>query len=144
MNENVNYPLSFIVAYTTIVIFVTLYWAVLIIDISDYSVMLDTIISTSCGMMMLLLYSVYSSMIPKNLHKIRVTAREKINDFVFDSDHSIPQNVMLCLRRIETENVIHITVCDMFSLTKSFILSAIGVIFTYDLLIISAFTSYEK
>ena len=78
-------------------------------------------------------------MIPENLNKIRQTAREKINEQVFNLCAWIPQNIFLCLRRIETEKLVYISVFGALRLTKSFILSAVGSIFTYDLLIINTF-----
>ena len=89
--------------------------------------------------LMLVMYSFCSSMIADKMCKIKQTARETINEYNCGLIPPLSQNVLLCLRRIETEKTIHISVYGTFRLTKSFILSAIGIIFTYDLLIINAF-----
>lgn len=78
-------------------------------------------------------------MIPESLNEIRLTVYEKINEHVFGLVPPISQNILICMRRIEAQKIIYITVFGMFRLTKSFILAAIGSAFTYDFLIISTF-----
>ena len=51
----------------------------------------------------------------------------------------IAENVILLQRRTETAELIYMSVGGLFRLPRLFILTAIGTIFTYDLLIISAF-----
>lgn len=144
MNKIMNYPLFFIVLYSLLDIFVALHYLTSFKAILNYSIIAQILICFLSGMTMLVMYSVCSSMVQEKQSEIRSTAREKINEHVFGLTLSIPQNVLLCLRRIETETTIYISVCDMFRLSKSFILSAIGAIFTYDLLIISAFADEVK
>lgn len=91
---------------------------------------------------MLLMYFICCSMILENLSEIKLTAREKSKEHVFGLAPLIQQNVLLCLKRIETGKVVYIAIWGLFRLTKCFIcykcfLPAIGSIFTYDLVIIS-------
>ena len=51
----------------------------------------------------------------------------------------IAENAILLRRRVEAEESIYMSVGGVFGLSRSFILTAIGAILTYDLLIISAF-----
>ena len=93
---------------------------------------------------MLITYSVISSMIPEKLSDIKVIARKILNQHACGDIPWIPQDVLLCLERVEAEESIYISVCGSFHLSKSFILSAIGTILTYDLLIINAFLDDKK
>lgn len=91
------------------------------------------------GITMLLMYSIFSSTIPEELSEIKLAAREIIDEHIFNPVPNMQQNILLYLKRIETGKVTYICVYGLFRLTKSFILSAIAMIFTYDLLIINAF-----
>ena len=51
----------------------------------------------------------------------------------------IAENVLFRLRKTETEELIHMSICGLFHLSKFFILTAIGTLFTYDFLIINVF-----
>lgn len=138
MNHILNYPLLCIILYSLYGILVSLYELLMWNDVS-FSMLTNMCIKTGLSILMLLMYSICSSTIPESLHEIRTTVREKINDQVFGLSNYIPQNVLLCLNRMETETTVIITVCGVFRLTKSFILSAIGSVLTYDFLIINTF-----
>lgn len=73
-------------------------------------------------------------MIPEKLTEIRKTVRHCIAQY--GNDPRIDRNVLFYLSRIEKEDIVYITGCRMFSLNRQFILSAIGVTLTYDLLLI--------
>ena len=141
MTKVMSYPLFFIVMYSLDATFTSVYSLIKYKDASSYSFVSDAMILIISGFEMLMMYSVTSSMIPEKMHDIAVTAREKLNEHACGDVPFIPQNVQLCLRRIETESVTHISVCGLFRLSKSFILTAIGTIFTYDLLIVNIFLS---
>ena len=78
-------------------------------------------------------------MIPEKISELKMTAREKINQHIFGCIPPILEHLLLCLKRLETEEIAYISVYGMFRLTKTFILSLIGIILTYELLIINAF-----
>ena len=137
MIEVVN--LLLIVVYSLFCIFTSLYNIMQFKDDVTHTVIVDTLFGFISGVTILLMYSVSSSMIPENLSEIRQIARERINEHVLNLIPPIPQNALLYLRRMETEEIIYVSVYGLFRLTKSFILSATGMIFTYDLLIINAF-----
>ena len=144
MNKVMNYPLFFSVVHSLYEIFMALHFLILSKNKLNYAYIANVFLAFTYSMAMLLMYSVCSSMVTENMTKVTVTAREILNNYIFGSINSIPQNVLLCLRRIETEKIVYISVCDVFILSKSFILSAIGVALTYDLLIINAFTNEWK
>ena len=144
MNKLKNYPIIFSVVYSLYELFMALHFLILCNDKLNYAYIAKAILAFTYSVAMLVMYSVCSSMVTENMTKVTVTAREILNNYIFGSINSIPQNVLLCLRRIETEKIIYISVCDMFHLTKSFILTAIGFTLTYDLLIISAVTNEGK
>lgn len=138
MNHVLNYPLLSIIFYSLTDIFLSLY-NLLMWQNMTCSVRISVIMFIGSGVLMLVMYSISSSMITENFEEIRLTAQEKINEYVFGLNPSISENELMCLRRIETQKTIYINVFGMFLLTKSFILSAIGSIFAYDLLIINTF-----
>lgn len=135
LNCVLNFSLLCIVLYSLFNLFVYLYdllnWP------NTYSLIIISVICIGWSVMMLLMYSICCSMIPENLSEIKLTAREKLKEHVFGLAPIIPQNVLMCLKTIEAEKVVYISVCGLFRLTKGFILPAIGSVFTYDLLIIN-------
>ena len=139
MIEVTNFTLLLIVVYSLFIIFASIYNIMQFKDAVTYAVLLDTLFSFLSGITILLMCSISSSMIPESLSEIRQIARERINEHVLSIVPSISKNALLCLRRIETEKIIYVSVYGLFRLTKSFILSATGMIFTYDLLIINTF-----
>ena len=144
MNELMNYPLFFPVLYSLHEIFKVLHFLILNRGVLRYSLIVDVILTFTCSGAMLVMYSICSSMVTENMTKVTVTAREKVNSHVFGTVNSIPLNVLLCLKRIEKEKIVYVSVCDLFHLSKSFILSAIGITLSYDLLIITALMNDGK
>ena len=138
MNQVLRYPLLLMILYSLVIIFVSWYDLLTWKDL-PYSVFINVLMHISSGLLMLVIYSVCCSMITDNLNKIKLTASKKINEYIFGLRASIPQKALLCLKRIEMEKTIYISVFGVFHLTKGFILTAIGSIFTYDLLIINIF-----
>lgn len=136
IKEVTNYPLLCIILYSLNDLFLSLYVLITWKDLTSSNIAC-IMLWIGSALLMLFMYSVSSSMIPENLNVIRLTAQEKINEHVFGLIPSIPEHVLMCLRRIETQKIICINVFDVFRLTKSFILSAIGSALTYDLLIIN-------
>lgn len=87
----------------------------------------------TCSIVMIIMYTICSSMIPNNFLRIRKTATEFINRHGYG--HVAMKQNIFCLKRIEREEIMYISVCELFHLTKSFILSALGTILTYGLLV---------
>lgn len=80
-------------------------------------------------------YVICSSMVPENLIMIKSTVREFMNEYA-TFVHITKQNVFH-LQRIENEEIVYMSACGLFHLTRSFILSAFGAIFSYGLLVTS-------
>ena len=139
MNIILNYPIFFLVIYSLVTIFISFCNFILLKDFLDYTLLLDIALTFASSIVVLLMYCICGSKIPEKLSEIRLTVRVKINRHVFGLTPPISQSALLCLRRMEMENLIYITVCGTFRLTKSFIFLANGTIFTYDLLIINVF-----
>ena len=132
MIEHLNYPLFFLVVYSFYMIFKSLYNLMWLKNVLNYTIVVDNIINCTSSIVMLVMYSVCSSMIPEGLSEIRLSACKRINEHVFGLSPPISQDALCYLKRIEMENIIYVSVCGMFRLTRSFILSAIGAILTYD------------
>lgn len=91
-----------------------------------------------CGILsiiMLVHFSICSSKIPEKLMEIKRTVRNFLNSCGYS--HSISQQNLFYLTRIETEDIVYVSVCGMFHVTRSYILSALGLLLTYGLLIIN-------
>ena len=80
-------------------------------------------------------YTICSSMIPENLIRIKDTVKDFVNGN--SSRQFITKQTMFYLHRIENEESLHISACGLFNLTRSFILSALGAVLTYGLLIMT-------
>ena len=137
--QHLNYPLFFLVVYSFYLILKSLYNLMWLKNVLNYTIVVDNIINCTSSIVMLVMYSICSSMIPERLSEIRLTARKRINEHVFGLSPPISQDALRYLKRIENENIMYVSVCGVFHLTRSFILSAIGAILTYDLLIINVF-----
>lgn len=85
------------------------------------------------GIVMILCYTICCSMIPEKLLQIKKTVSEFINECAYGQ--FITKQNMFYLKRIENEKVVYISVCGLFHFTRSFILSALGGMLTYGLLI---------
>lgn len=138
INQVLNYPLLFIIFYSLEALFMSFYDLITWRG-SASSICIASFMSSCSAVLMLMMYSFAGSKISENLIEIKLTAHERINEHVFGLIPSIPENILMCLRRIETQKNIYICVGGVFRLTKSFVLSAIGSALTYDLLLISIF-----
>ena len=72
---------------------------------------------------------------------VRVTYREKVTAHIFGTVSLVLQNIEQREKKYATH--LHYD-CDMFRLSKSFILSGIGIIFRYIFLIITALFHEEN
>lgn len=93
-----------------------------------------TYYSTSC-IVMFVSYTICSSTISENLIQIRRTATDYIN--AWDYGQVFNRSNWFYLKRIESEEIVYISVCGIFRMTRGFILSALGAVLTYGLLITS-------
>ena len=101
----------------------------------DYGYAMMVIYHFSCSILIAFSYTVWGSRISENMMKVKRTATEFLNDYTF-GHHASQQNIYY-LKRIENEEVVYFSVCGLFCLTKGFLLSALGAILTYGLLIIN-------
>ena len=101
----------------------------------DYGYAIVVMYHITCSITIVFSYTVCGSRISENMMEVKRTAREFLNDYTFR--HYAAQQNIYYLKRIENEEVVYLSVCGLFCLTKGFLLSALGAIFTYGLLIIN-------
>ena len=89
----------------------------------------------TCSIVMIAVFTMSSSKIPENFVEIKTTVRYFISTYSFK--RFIPKQTLFHLKRIENEDTVYITVCDMFHVTRGYILSSLGLMLTYGLLIIN-------
>lgn len=80
-------------------------------------------------------FTVCSSMIPERLLEIRTFIRDILN--CCDYNHLISKRSLYFMRRIENQDIVYISACGVLSVSRNFILSAIGLMLTYELLILN-------
>lgn len=111
----------------------------LTVSLQYYSITIDRLVHLVCfgvySVSILVCFTISSSMISENLLEIRRTVRNFINSYGYSN--LISKQNLFYLMRIETEDIVQISVCGMFHLTRSYILSAFGLVLTYGLLIIN-------
>lgn len=88
-----------------------------------------------CSVVVLVYFTICSSMIPENLVTITRIVKNFVN--IYRYSHFISEKNLFFLMRIENEDIIHISVCGMFHVTRNYILTALGLMLTYGLLIIN-------
>lgn len=84
---------------------------------------------------LLVCFTICCSMIPENIIEIRRTVKNFLNCSC--NKHLISNENLFFLKRIENEDIVYISICGMFNLTRSYILSAFGIVLTYGLLVIN-------
>ena len=57
--------------------------------------------------------------------------KNELNKFACKRKQSFSKPVIECLRRIEKDEIVYISSCDLFHLSREFILSATGAALTY-------------
>lgn len=88
-----------------------------------------------CSIIMIVALTICSSLIPESLIEIKTVVRDYINDPNYT--YTISKRNLFYLNRLECEDIVHISACGMFQLTRGFILSALGLMITYGLLFIN-------
>lgn len=135
-NQVFTYPSFIVISYGLEMIFLVFYKFFLKREkMFKLENVAEVIFDCVCGFLTVICYSICSATIPETLIEIRKTAKYHITKL--GNAPRIPRNVLFYLKRIEKENVIYISPAGMFSLTRQFILTAIGATLTYDLLIIN-------
>lgn len=104
---------------------------------SEASGFIEVMSNVLFGFFLLIVYFLSSSMIPEKLTGIRKTAKYYITECGNGNSPHIHRNVIFYQKSIEKEDIVYTAAFGMFSFTRQFILSAIGMTLTYDLLIIN-------
>lgn len=95
----------------------------------------EIIFSLFIGIVILISYAFSCSEISGGQHKIKILAQELLVKHV--DNNFLSKNCLHYLRIISKEDIVYMSACGMFDITRGLILSAIGVTLTYDLLIIN-------
>ena len=88
-----------------------------------------------CNIVLFVYLTICSSLIPENLMKIKTFVKNFLN--IFSGSGFVSKQNLFYLKRIENEDIVHISVCRMFVVIQKDILSALGIMLTYGLLIIN-------
>lgn len=80
-------------------------------------------------------FTICCSLIPEKLLEIKTIVKNFIN--IHRYSQRISEQNLFYLMRIENEDIVQITICGMFYVTRSYILTALGIMLTYGLLIIN-------
>lgn len=83
--------------------------------------------------MMFVSYTLCSTMIPLRLMRIKNDVKEFLNKYGYDNYEN--RQCMYYLKRIENEEIVYVSVCGLFHLTRNVLLTALGAVLTYGLLI---------
>lgn len=134
-----SYPTFFIMVYSSNFIFSSL---LLVMTsgkkvFSDFTIFLDFFVGFAIGTIIMIPYAIFSSMVTEKLFKIKKTVRGKLNELAHNEKQWVPQSVLQCLKRIEKDEIEHVSACGLFHISRGFIFTAIGTMLTYDLLIIN-------
>lgn len=130
--------ISFLIIFHSMtILFVTLHFAITRSTelFSSAFVTVQIFLQFISGALTLTSYTFCAGRIPESLQNIKETARELF--VVYGGKNCLPKNVLFYLERMEREDVVYISAYGLFNITKGFILSAVGVTLTYDLLIIN-------
>ena len=139
LDQIISYPSFLIIFYALGMFFISLYAIALNKKdfMSSTASLVEFTFTASSGLIIIFMYSLSSSMIPEKIVEIKNTARKYINKHE-DNNFQL-QSVIFYLRRIETEENVYISACGLFYINRQFILTAIGVTLTYDLLILNLY-----
>lgn len=88
-----------------------------------------------CNIFLFVYFTICSSMIPESLVEIKKMVKKFLN--VYRYSIFLSKENLFYLKRIENEDIVYITICGMFHLTRSYILTALGLMLTHGLLIIN-------
>ena len=104
---------------------------------SHYLNLVDVCEDILTGFFVLVPYTVFSSRITDNLFEIKQTIQNELNELACKQKQMYPEPVFECLRRIEKDEIAYISAGGLFHLSRGFILTAVGTLLTYGLLIIN-------
>ncbi|KAG8179462.1 hypothetical protein JTE90_021026 [Oedothorax gibbosus] len=99
---------------------------------------LEMVLTILTGIIILVSLTLYGSKIPESLLKIKETAGMLlVRNAKQKFKYGIQNEMMYLLRRIEKSEIIHMSVCGLIEIRKSFLLTAVGGLCTYGLLILN-------
>ena len=101
----------------------------------DYGYIIFVMYHIACSILIVLSYTLCGSSISESMMEVKRTVREFLNGCNYQN--FAEQQSIYYLKRIESEEVVYISVCGLLYLTRSFLLTATGAIITYGLLIIN-------
>lgn len=139
LHQVLNYPTFFIIVYASNFIFSSVLLGMKSGNrfFSDFSIFLDVVTGIAIGVLILIPYTIYSSMMTEKLFEIKKSVRDKLNELARNEKQWTPQCVLQSLKRIEKDEINYMSACGLFHVSRGFILTAIGAWLTYDLLIIN-------
>ncbi|KAG8191708.1 hypothetical protein JTE90_008773 [Oedothorax gibbosus] len=90
------------------------------------------------GIIILFSLTLCGSKIPETMSKIKETAGKLlVRNAKYKLQYGLGNEAIYLLRRVEKNQIIHLSACGMVKIKKSYLLSAIGGLFTYGLLILN-------
>ncbi|KAG8179463.1 hypothetical protein JTE90_021027 [Oedothorax gibbosus] len=99
---------------------------------------LEMAVTSLTGIIILVSLTLYGSKIPESLLKIKETAGMLlVRNAKQKFKHGIGTETMYLLRRIEKSEIIHLSACGMMEIRKRFLLTAVGGLCTYGLLLLN-------
>lgn len=100
-----------------------------VIDIADFAC------NNICNVVLFIYFTICSSLIPENIIEIQSIVKNFVN--IHRYSHFISEQDLFYLTRIENADVVYISVGGMFNVTRSYIMTVLGLMFTYGLVIIN-------
>lgn len=107
----------------------------------DPTFLIVHVYNISCAIAILLSYILSSSKISENLVAIKITASELKVKYIFSSLRD--EFVLYILEEIEGVGVLHMDAWGLFEINRNLILTLLGAVLTYDLLIINMTTEFK-
>ncbi|KAG8197541.1 hypothetical protein JTE90_007277 [Oedothorax gibbosus] len=94
--------------------------------------------SSLTGIIILFSLTLCGSKIPETMSDIKETAGKLlVRNAKYKLQYGLDNEAIYLLRRVEKHQIIHLSACGMVEIKKSYLISAIGGLFTYGLLILN-------
>ncbi|KAG8197539.1 hypothetical protein JTE90_007275 [Oedothorax gibbosus] len=138
LRNALSLPLLLALVISLLNLFISI--STLLIESTDVATILawEMLVTSLNGSIILLTLTLQAAKIPDSLTKIKETARTLL---VKHSKHNfqngITKETMYLLRRIEESELIQLSACGLIEFKKSFLLSAVGGLSTYGLLVLN-------
>ena len=137
LHEALSFPTFLIISHSVIRIFIATLLVVKYSKILSYGNFIDACFECMVGILILLPYTICSSMITEKLFGIKITVRNQLNELALKQTQSFPSAVLECLIRIEKHEISKLSAWGLFELSRGFILTVAGAHLAYGLLIIT-------